>query len=72
MELRLALWMALVGESNLQHSIRVSNDPTKPSVWLQPVPGKPLRYQVSIDEGWQRLAERRGLVAGDFRVHALL
>ena len=51
------LLMALVGKSNLEHSIRILNDPTKPPEWLKPVSGKPLHYQISIDEGWQRLAE---------------
>ncbi|MGD0226039.1 MAG: beta-L-arabinofuranosidase domain-containing protein [Terriglobia bacterium] len=51
------LLMALAGSLNFEHSIRVLNDPTQPSAWLKPVPGKPLHYQISTDEGYWRLRE---------------
>ena len=51
------LLMALAGKLNFEHSIRVLNDPTRPSAWLKPVPGKPLHYQISTDEGYWRLRE---------------
>jgi hypothetical protein len=51
------LLMALAGKPNIEHSIRVLNDPTQPSAWLKPVPGKPLHYQISTDEGYWRLRE---------------
>jgi len=51
------LLMALTGKSNLEHSIRIINDPTQPSAWLKPVAGKPLHYQVSVDKGYWTLRE---------------
>jgi len=51
------LQMALVGKFNFEHSIRILNDPTQPSAWLKPVPGKPLHYQISTDEGYWRVRE---------------
>jgi DUF1680 family protein len=51
------LLMALVGKSNLEHSIRILNDPSQPSAWLKPVPRQPLHYQISTDEGYWRLRE---------------
>ena len=51
------LLMALVGKLNIEHSIRIINDPTQPSAWLKQVPGKPLHYQISTDEGYWRLRE---------------
>jgi DUF1680 family protein len=51
------LLMALVGKPNLDHSIRFSHDPTQPSAWLKPVPGKPLHYQISSDAGYYTIHE---------------
>jgi DUF1680 family protein len=51
------LLMALAGKLNFEHSTRIINDPAQPSTWLKPVPGKPLHYQISADEGYWRLRE---------------
>ena len=49
--------MVLVGKPNLEHSIRILNDPAQPSAWLKPVAGKALHYQISTDQGYWRLRE---------------
>ena len=49
--------MALVGKPNLEHSIRILNDPTQPAAWLKPVAAKPLHYQISTDKGYWVLRE---------------
>jgi len=51
------LLMALVGKPNLEHSIRILNDPNQPSTWLKPVASKPLHYQISTDKGYWVLRE---------------
>jgi len=51
------LLMALVGKPNIQHSIRILNDPSQPAAWLKPVDGKPLHFQISTDKGYWRLRE---------------
>jgi DUF1680 family protein len=51
------LLMVLVGKPNLEHSMRILNDPAQPSGWLKPVAGKALHYQISTDQGYWRLRE---------------
>jgi hypothetical protein len=51
------LQMALVGKLLFEHCIRIFNDPTQPSAWLKPVPGKPLHFQISIGQGYLRFIE---------------
>jgi DUF1680 family protein len=51
------LLMALVGKPNIEHSIRITNDPAQPASWLKPLAGKALHYQISTDKGYWRLRQ---------------
>ncbi len=49
--------LALAGKFNFQQTIRILNDPGRLPAWLMPVQGKPLHYQVAIENGYWALRE---------------
>ena len=58
--------LGLTGKFNFQDTIRILNDPAQPSAWLMPVPGKPLHYQVAIENGYWALREDEAWAAKAF------